>query len=117
MIRTVEIKHPASTNFQFDKDDTLELLRALPKLRTARITASVPDFTRLQNQLIQGGILEIAGKFDIYVHNTYHGIMLSTGEARYRDEYFWSCAKDTIQWTGGDLNHTSLPESPGRWRS
>ena len=112
MIRTVEIKHPASTGFQFDKDDTLELLGALPKLRTARITAYVPDFTRLQNQLIQGGILEIAGKFDICVHNICEGIILSCAERRHRDEYFWSCAKDTTQWTGGNVNHTLLPESP-----
>ena len=120
MIRTVEIKHLALTDFQFDKDDTLELLGALPKLRTAHITTSVRDFRRLQNQLIQGGILEIAGKFDICVHNTYEGIIRSCAERterRFRDEHFWSCAKNTTQWTGGNLNHTLFPESPGRWRS
>ena len=96
LIRNVKIFAPTSQGFQFDKDDTLELLGALPKLRTARITASVPDFMRLQNQLIQGGISEIAGRFDICVHNTCGGMTLS-------------CAKDTIQWTGSKLNQTLLP--------
>ena len=123
MIRSVEIKHPPLTKFEFDNGETLELLKGLASLRTVYIAASVFDFTRLQNQLIQGGILKIAGKFDICVHNIYDDVTQailgpsgSSDGARYTDEYIWSCAKGTTQWTGGDLNRTLTSEPPRKSR-
>ena len=120
MIRRVEIRQSISGSSQFDNRDTLELLGTLPKLRTVHITASVRDFTCLQNELIQEGILKIAGKFDIFVHTScgglppaFLGYSMSTAERRYSADYLWSCAKGTNQWTERNLHRTILPEPPG----
>lgn len=107
LIRRIEIKHQASTDSQFGENDTLELLGALPKLRTAHITASVRDFTRLQNKLIQSGTWEI------------DDTLVPTVEDRCRDGYFgqgyyWTCFMDTSQWTRGNFKRTLLSEPPGK---
>lgn len=106
MIRSVEISHPAGLNFVFEKDEDLEMLSGLlPNLRTLRITAWAPDFTRLQNQLIQGGILKLAGKIDISVCNTDIDTLVTKTKRpvwqKYKDRHEWRCAKGTTQWTGG----------------
>ena len=102
LIKRVEIRHLASKRSRFGEDDTLELLRALPKLRTARITASVRDFTRFQNRIIQSGTWEI------------DDTLVSTAEKRRqrcRDAYSWAYR---TQWKGGNFKRTLLPESPGK---
>ena len=52
MIRSLEISHPYSMAFGSDGAEILELLSALASLRMVRIAASVPDWTRLQTELI-----------------------------------------------------------------
>ena len=104
LIRRVEIKHLASTDSQFGVDDTLELLAALPKLRTARITAWNRDFARLQKQLIQSGTWEIDDTLVSFVEKL---------RQRRRDICFWPWAINIILWTGGNFKRTLLPESPG----
>ena len=101
LIRSVEINHRASTVFRFDQDDTLELLGALPRLRTVCITASVPDFARLRDQLIQSGIWEI------------DDTLLPFPGERWRDKYYFSFAEDRGQWTGANFKRTLLPEFSG----
>lgn len=112
MIRSVEISHPVSLEpgFHFDNGKTFELLGALPSLRTVRIVSSVRDFTRLQLELIRIGILNLAGKCDVVVEDTFYDRIPSSVDC-YRNEYVWRCAKGTTQWTGGDLNRTSIPKS------
>ena len=115
MIRSMEISHPNWYAFIFDKDEDLEMLSGLlPNLRTLHIAASAPDFTRLQNELIQGGILKIAGKLDIGVCNTWSDEMLSGSEPRvrqiYRHRHVWRCDKGTTQWTGGDCARTIISQ-------
>lgn len=114
MIRSVEISHPVWLAFAFDKDENFELLSGLPNLRRVRIAASVPDFTHLQNELIRGGILELAGKFDIGVYNTCNERKLSDATPPvsqfYTDRYVWSCARGTTQWTGGERIRTIIAQ-------
>lgn len=76
MIRSLEISHPYPTAFGSEGAEVLELLSALANLRIVRIAASKPDWTRLQTELIRGGTLNLAGKFDITVHNTVYGDLL-----------------------------------------
>ena len=118
-VRSVTVSHPASLAFRFDNGETLEMLGLLPNLRTLRITASVRDFTRLQNDFVQGGLLKLAGKLDIEVCNVLDDCKLnllgSPAGVRYRDEYIWSCAKDTTEWTGGELIRSETG-SRGLWR-
>ena len=101
LIRSVEINHGASTVFRFDQDDTLELLGALPRLRTVCITASVPDFARLRDQLIQSGIWEI------------DDTSLPFPREHWRDRYYFTFADHSGQWTGASFKRTLLPESSG----
>ena len=100
LIRRVEIKHRSPTDSQF-RDDIRGLLGALPKLRTARIVASVHDFTRLQNQLIQSDIWQI------------DDMSLSNGKRVCGDVYLkWSAMVITRR-KGGSFNRNLLPAPPG----
>ncbi|CAF9932698.1 MAG: hypothetical protein ALECFALPRED_005359 [Alectoria fallacina] len=109
LVRDVEISHPSWLAFVFKKNESFKLLGGLANLRTVRITASVPDFTHLKNEFIQGRILELAGKVDISVYNFCGVKKLSDSTPPgqyYKDSYLWSCAKDTTQWTGGERIRT-----------
>lgn len=110
MIRSVEILLPVRHVLDFHRDGTFELLSRLPNLRIVRINASNEDFTRLQNELLQGDILKLAGVVDIDVYNTWCG-QNSTNlppycRQCYRDRYAWSCARGTTQWVGGERIRT-----------
>ena len=106
MIRSVKIEHSPSI-YPLKIGETLELLGGLSHLSSLCIITLHVGFKQLQNELIQGGILNIAGKFDIDVYKAYNrhpGFIASlTGVCyKYKDQYSWSCAKGTTQWTEGD---------------
>ena len=102
MIRRVEIDGELSS---FEDDESLDMLAELTSLRTVHIRAFTSDFTRLQNKLIQRRILGLAGKVDINVCAIISGDCLSDTippvHQLYSDEYTWSCARNTAQWTSG----------------
>ena len=102
LIRSVEINYRASiVGFLFDQGDNLKLLDALPKLRTACITASVPDFAPVQDQLIQDGIWEI----DDTLRPNY--------EECYNKKYCCYFAEPQAQRTGANFKSALFPESSG----
>ena len=99
--------------FGSDGAEVWELLSALASLRMVRIAASGPDWTRLQTELIRDGILDLAGKFDITVHNTVYGDQLPSSwippAGNFdRDECIWSCTKEI---NARELKETILPRA------
>ena len=103
MIRRVEIDWGQSL---FKGGEDLDMLAELTSLRTVHIYALKSHFKRLQKKSIPGCILGLAGKVDIAIFVNINGDGLSDTipplYTVYSDEYTWSCARNTAQWTGGE---------------
>ena len=72
VVRSVQISLPGWVPSHFDSDEALQLLTRLPNLGKVRIAASVRRIGRLQNELGQGGINEVAVTFEVTVYNIFY---------------------------------------------
>lgn len=110
MIRRIEIDCEKSS---FKDDENFEMLAELASLRTVHLCAISKDFTPLQNDTIPGCILGLVGKVDIditvYTYGEYLSDTIPPGQQHYREEYTWSCARNTAQWTCGESIRCTAP--------
>ena len=110
MIRTIEIDWEQSL---FEVDESLDMLAELTSLRTVHIYGPTTDFKQLQEKLIPECVSGLVGKVDINVSVNVYGECMSDDippiHQMYSDEYTWSCARDTAQWTGGEPIRCTFP--------
>ena len=110
LIRTIEIDWEQSL---FEDDESLDMLAELTSLRTVHIYGIAMDLTHLQNNTIPGCILGLVGKVVIDISITVCGHCLSDSippvHQLYSDEYTWSCARNTAQWTSGEPIRCTFP--------
>ncbi|KAM0799011.1 hypothetical protein BDR22DRAFT_822922 [Usnea florida] len=103
MIRTIELFWRQSL---FEGDESPDMLAELTSLRTVHIYGLSTDFTHLQDNLIPECVSGLVGKVDINISVNVYGNCLSDSIPpvlqMYVDEYTWSCARNTAQWTGGE---------------
>ena len=110
MIRTIEIIWGQSL---FESDESLDMLAELTSLRTVHIYGLSTDFMHLQDNIIPECVLGLVGKVDINISVNVFGNCLSDSIPpvlqMYVDEYGWSCARNTAQWTRGEPSRCTFP--------
>ena len=110
MIRTIEIDWEQSL---FENDENFDMLAELTNLRTVHIYGISTDFPHLQNNTIPGCILGLVGKVDIdisvYTYGDCFSDTIPPVHQLYSDQYTWSCAKNSSQWTGGEPIRCTFP--------
>ena len=84
-----------------DCRETFDLLDGITDLRTVRIESGGLNLARYQSELIEFGILKLAGKVDIGVYNNFYK---SRACGRHLEGCVWSCTRGSTEWTHRELD-------------